>query len=55
MTNEHGLAPIDMRDKEIEIYRSALLKIYKSYPHDWTGKVAAEAIQKGDLVNEFFG
>ena len=52
MTNEHGLAYIDTRDEEIRVLREALLRIYKAYPHDWTGKVAADAIKHSDKLRD---
>ena len=55
MTNEHGLAYIDTRDEEIRVLRDAMLRIYRAYPHDWTGKIAAEAIQQCDRLREQHG
>ena len=55
MTNEHGLSYIDTRDEEIRVLREALLRIYRAYPHDWTGKVSADAIQHADRLRETHG
>lgn len=52
MTNEHGLAYVDTRDEEIRVLREALLRIYRAYPHDWCGKVAADGINHADKLRE---